>query len=72
MEEAIDGLSELSSWITEFNDASFETGAYVAGALLMIGLIFVVDAMVRSRDNAQKYLLVWFLAVVFTIIVFNG
>jgi len=72
MDEAIEGLTELLSWTTEFNTASFETGGYVAGAILMLGLIFVIDAMVRNRDNAFKYLLIWLLAVAFTILFFNN
>lgn len=67
MDDAIAGLSEISVWTTKFNTSSYSIASYVSAAMLAVSLVFVVWALATKKDNARTYLIVWIIAVIFTI-----
>lgn len=67
MDEAIQGLTEINSWSSDFNTTSFNVAGYIAAAILAVSLVFVVWALSTKKDNARTYLLAWFIALIFTI-----
>jgi hypothetical protein len=68
MEEAIEGLSEIKVWSSDFNSTAYAAGEYVAAAILAVALIFVVDALANKKEKAKNYLILWVIGVIFTII----
>jgi hypothetical protein len=68
MEEAINGLTELSSWSSEFNTAVNGTGGYIASAILAVGLVYTIWAIAMRKDNAKTYAIAWLICLIFTII----
>lgn len=67
MDEAMQGLTEINSWSSDFNTTSFNVAGYIAAAILAVSLVFVVWALSTKKDNARTYLLAWFIALIFTI-----
>lgn len=67
MDEAVEGLTEISSWSWEFNTTSYSVAGYIAAAMLAVSLVFVVWALATKKDNGKTYLIAWFVALIFTI-----
>ena len=68
MDEATEGLTEILSWSTDFNQATYSVAGNIAAAMLGVALIFVVWALANKKDNAKSYLIAWIIAVIFTIL----
>lgn len=68
MDEAVDGLSELGRWTSDFSNTTGNIAGYVTAAILMIALIFVVWAIASNKNNAKSYLIAWFVALIFALI----
>lgn len=68
MDEAVDGLSEIGRWTSDFSNTTANVAGYVTAAILMIALIFVVWAIASNKNNAKSYLIAWFVALIFALI----
>ena len=68
MDEATEGLTEILSWSTDFNQASYGVAGNIAAAMLGVALIFVVWALANKKDNAKSYLIAWVITLIFTIL----
>lgn len=68
MKEAIDGLTELGSWGSEFNSTVNGTGGYVASGFLAVGMLYTIWAIAMKKDNAKNYIIAWIICLIFTIL----
>lgn len=67
MDEAREGLSEITQWSIRFNNTSYSAGAAVIAAMLTLSLAFVVFSLATNKNNAWSYLIAWFVVLVFVI-----
>lgn len=68
MDDATEGLTQLSVWSSDFYTQSNGVAGSIAAALLGVALIFVVWALAMKKENAQSYLLAWIVCVIFTVL----
>lgn len=68
MDDATEGLTQLSVWSSDFYTQSNGVAGSIAAALLGVALIFVVWALAMKKENARSYLLVWIVCVIFTVL----
>lgn len=68
MDDATEGLTQLSVWSSDFYTQSNEVAGSIAAALLGVALIFVVWALAMKKENARSYLLAWIVCVIFTVL----
>jgi len=68
MDEAQQGLSELGGWASRFNFTTNRVAIYFTVAMLALGLIGVVWALVSKNERAKTYLIAWIVALVFTVL----
>lgn len=68
MDDATEGLTQLSVWSSDFYTQSNGVAGSIAAALLGVALIFVVWALVMKKENARSYLLAWIVCVIFTVL----
>lgn len=68
MDDATEGLTQLSVWSSEFYTQSNGVAGSIAAALLGVALIFVVWALAMKKENARSYLLAWIVCVIFTVL----
>ncbi|RGO85416.1 hypothetical protein DXA84_15340 [Phocaeicola vulgatus] len=68
MDDAIEGLTQLSVWSSDFYTQSNGVAGSIAAALLGVALIFVVWALAMKKENARSYLLAWIVCVIFTVL----
>ncbi len=68
MDEAYEGLTEISQWSTEFSSATNNVAWYIVAAMLTVALIPVIYAVASNNNNAKTYVLAWFVALVFALI----
>ena len=68
MDDATEGLTQLSVWSSDFYTQSNGVGGGNAAALLGVALIFVVWALAMKKENARSYLLAWIVCVIFTVL----
>ena len=59
MDDATEGLTQLSVWSSDFYTQSNGVAGSIAAALLGVALIFVVWALAMKKENARSYLLAW-------------
>ena len=64
MDDATEGLTQLSVWSSDF----YMDTESIAAALLGVALIFVVWALAMKKENARSYLLAWIVCVIFTVL----
>lgn len=67
MDEARQGLSEITQWSIHFNNASYSAGTAVIAAMLALSLAFVVWVLATNKSNARSYLIAWFVVAIFVI-----
>lgn len=67
MDEAYEGLTEISQWSTEFSSTTNNIAGYIIAAMLTVALIPVVYAVASNKDNAKTYVLAWFVALIFAL-----
>ena len=70
MDDATEGLTQLSVWSSDFYTQSNGVAGSIAAALLGVALIFVVWALAMKKENARSYLLAWIVCVIFTVLFF--
>ena len=68
MDDATEGLTQLSVWSSDFYTQSNGVAGSIAAALLGAALIFVVWALAMKKENARSYLLAWIVCVIFTVL----
>ena len=68
MDDATEGLTQLSVWSSDFYTQSNGVAGSIAAALLGVALVFVVWALAMKKENARSYLLAWIVCVVFTVL----
>lgn len=68
MDEAIDGLTELSQWSTDLSSTTNNVAWYIIAAILTVALISVIYAVGSNSNNAKTYVLAWFVALIFALI----
>ena len=68
MDDATEGLTQLSVWSSDFYTQSKGVAGSIAAALLGVALIFVVWALAMKKENARSYLLAWIVCVIFTVL----
>ena len=68
MDDATEGLTQLSVWSSDFYTPSNGVAGSIAAALLGVALIFVVWALAMKKENARSYLLAWIVCVIFTVL----
>ena len=68
MDDATEGLTQLSVWSSDFYTQSNGGAGSIAAALLGVALIFVVWALAMKKENARSYLLAWIVCVIFTVL----
>lgn len=68
MDEATEGLTQLSAWSSDFYTQSNGVAGSIAAALLGVALVFVVWALAMKKENARSYLLAWIVCVIFTVL----
>lgn len=68
MDDATEGLTQLSVWSSDFYTQSNGVAGSIAAALLGVALIFVVWALAMKKENAWSYLLAWIVCVIFTVL----
>ena len=68
MDDATEGLTQLSVWSSDFYTQSNGVAGSIAAALLGVALIFVVWALAMRKENARSYLLAWIVCVIFTVL----
>lgn len=68
MDDATEGLTQLSVWSSDFYTQSNGVAGGIAAALLGVALIFVVWALAMKKENARSYLLAWIVCVIFTVL----
>ena len=68
MDDATEGLTQLSVWSSDFYTQSNGVAGSIAAALLGVALIFVVCALAMKKENARSYLLAWIVCVIFTVL----
>ena len=68
MDDATEGLTQLSVWSSDFYTQSNGVAGSIAAALLGVALIFVVWALAMKKENARSYLLAWIVCVIFTLL----
>ena len=68
MDDATEGLTQLSVWSSGFYTQSNGVAGSIAAALLGVALIFVVWALAMKKENARSYLLAWIVCVIFTVL----
>lgn len=68
MEEAIEGLTDLLAWNTQFHSTTYQMASVLAAVLLMVSLVFVVDALANRKEHAKSYLITWLVGLVFMIL----
>lgn len=68
MDDATEGLTQLSIWSSDFYTQSNGVAGSIAAALLGVALIFVVWALAMKKENARSYLLAWIVCVIFTVL----
>ena len=55
MDEAVDGLTEISQWATGFSATTNNVAWYIIAAILTVALIPVVYAVASKSNNAKSY-----------------
>ena len=68
MDDATEGLTQLSVWSSDFYTQSNGVAGSIAAALLGVALIFVVWALAMKKENSRSYLLAWIVCVIFTVL----
>lgn len=68
MDEAVDGLTEISQWATGFSATTNNVAWYITAAILTVALIPVVYAVASKSNNAKSYVLAWFVALMFALL----
>lgn len=68
MDDATEGLTQLSAWSSDFYTQSNGVASSTAAALLGVALVFVVWALAMKKENARSYLLAWIVCVIFTVL----
>ena len=68
MDDATEGLTQLSVWSSDFYTQINGVAGSIAAALLGVALIFVVWALAMKKENARSYLLAWIVCVIFTVL----
>lgn len=68
MDDATEGLTQLSVWSSDFYTQSNGVAGSIAATLLGVALIFVVWALAMKKENARSYLLAWIVCVIFTVL----
>lgn len=68
MDDATEGLTQLSAWSSDFYTQSNGVAVSIAAALLGVALVFVVWALAMKKENARSYLLAWIVCVIFTVL----
>ena len=68
MDDATEGLTQLSVWSSDFYTQSNGVAGSIAAARLGVALIFVVWALAMKKENARSYLLAWIVCVIFTVL----
>lgn len=68
MDDATEGLTQLSAWSSNFYTQSNGVASSIAAALLGVALVFVVWALTMKKENARSYLLAWIVCVIFTVL----
>ncbi len=68
MDDAIEGLTQLSAWSSDLYTQSNGVAGSIAAALLGVALVFVVWALAMKKENARSYLLAWIVCVIFTVL----
>lgn len=68
MDDATEGLTQLSVWSSDFYTQSNGVAGSIAAALLGVALIFVVWALAMKKENARSHLLAWIVCVIFTVL----
>ena len=68
MDDATEGLTQLSVWSSDFYTQSNGVAGSIAAALLGVALIFVVWALAMKKENARSDLLAWIVCVIFTVL----
>ena len=68
MDDATEGLTQLSVWSSDFYTQRNGVAGSIAAALLGVALIFVVWALAMKKENARSYLLAWIVCVIFTVL----
>jgi hypothetical protein len=72
MNEAMEGLAELSQKSTALNTSVSNMSNYILAAILCVALMPVVWALATNQNHAKTYLITWFVALVFSIIFVIG
>lgn len=68
MDEATEGLTEISQWSTEFSGTTNNVAAYIIAAMLAVALIPMIYAVASNKSNARTYVLAWFVALIFALL----
>ena len=68
MDDATEGLTQLSVWSSAFYTQSNGVAGSIAAAQLGEAMIFVVWALAMKKENARSYLLAWIVCVIFTVL----
>ena len=68
MDDATEGLTQLSAWSSDFYTQSNGVASSIAADLLGVALVFVVWALAMKKENARSYLLAWIVCVIFTVL----
>jgi len=63
--EAQDGLSELQRNFSVAEKSAWGIAQYSMAAVLAVGLVFVVWHLATGSGEGKKYLISWFVALVF-------
>lgn len=64
----ISSLAEVESTTQDASNTVLNIAKYLLGAVLAVGLIFVVYSIATKNPNAKDYLLAWVIAVIVVII----
>ncbi|TYK32829.1 hypothetical protein [Bacteroides pyogenes] len=68
MGEATEGLQTIKNYAMGMNTTSYAIVAYFSAAILGISLIYVVWALASHQQGSYKYLISWFIGLIFTLI----
>lgn len=68
MDEATDGLAEISQWSTNFSATTNNVAAYIIAAMLAVALIPMIWAVATNKSDARTYVLAWFVALIFALV----
>ena len=68
MDDATEGLTQLSVWSSDFYTQSNGWPAALPPPCWGVALIFVVWALAMKKENARSYLLAWIVCVIFTVL----